>query len=163
MKRIVIIILLFSLAFVSCDQTKKTDNTITSPLKERESEKEEAVHKASNINNDWIEDISLDNGAKWNANIETTKGINAMLNIMNESNLKTVEDYHALANKLHHEKNMIVKECTMKGPSHENLHVFLFPLIEKIDHLLTVTSKKDGSEIAASIKENLDAYKNYFQ
>jgi hypothetical protein len=51
----------------------------------------------------------------------------------------------------------------MKGPSHDNLHIFLLPLIDKISLLVETTSIQEGSEITESIIENLNAYENYFQ
>ncbi len=159
------LITLFSLFIVlsSCYETKKKDNTIeTTTIKEKQNI-EEVNNNKSIINNDWIHDIKLDGTTKWEANIETTEGINEMLNLVNESSLVTIDDYHSLANNINEIKNKIVKECTMKGASHDNLHIFLYPLIEKINLLLKITSTKEGSAIIVSIKENLNAYKNYFK
>lgn len=156
MKTKIIPAIVFAVTLIGCNENKKKETV--SPIVE-----ETVVDEAYAVNNDWIRDIKLDNGSKWDANIETTKGVNAMLKHIGESDPQTVEEYHALAYKLNDEKNTIVKECTMKGPSHDNLHVFLHPLIEKIDHLLKVTSTEKGAEIIAGIDENLNAYKNYFQ
>ncbi len=161
MKKILFTTLLFSIVFISCNESKK--NTIETTVDEQQHEKEEINNKENKINNNWIDDIELDDGLKWIANIETTQGVHAMLSELNKSNPKTVEDYISMANRLNDEKNMVVKECTMKGPSHDNLHIFLLPLIEKIDLLLEITSPEEGMEITASIKENLEAYTNYFK
>ena len=163
MKKILFINVLFFMALLSCNETKKND-TINKPIvSEQEPEKEAKSHEGNTLNNIWTHDIKLDNGSKWDANIETTQGVNAMLDHINKTNPNTVEDYLALGNKLNDEKNMVVKECTMKGPSHDNLHIFLHPLIEKIDHLLKTSSIEEGSEITTSIKENLEAYATYFK
>ena len=115
------------------------------------------------MGNAWVNEIKLNNGNKWEANLETTEGVDKMLNLVKSSDPKTVEDYHALASKLNEEKNYVVKKCTMEGPSHDNLHVFLHPLIEKIEALGKVSSTDEGAEVTASIKENLEGYYNYFQ
>ena len=115
------------------------------------------------LNNAWVNEIKLDNGNKWEANLETTEGVDKMLNLVKSSAPKTVEDYHALASKLNEDKNVVVKKCTMEGPSHDNLHVFLHPLIEKIEALGKVSNTDEGAETLASIKENLEGYYNYFQ
>ncbi len=159
MKKIVLVTVLFSIVLTSCNDTKKK---VVEPTA-KEQEKEKTAHEENTINNDWIHDIALDNNAKWNANIETTQGVNAMLKLIEERTPETIEDYHFLATKLSDVKNTVVKECTMKGPSHDNLHIFLHPLIEKIDYLLEITSTEEGAEITASIKENLAAYEHYFQ
>ena len=100
---------------------------------------------------------------KWQANPETTVGVNNMLKLLKSGDLKTVADYHNLASQLNEEKNFVIKECTMKGASHDNLHIFLLPLIEKIDALGKVSTTTEGSEITASIEENLNGYYNYFK
>ena len=149
----------FFLLVTSCiNQSEKKENKLEVKEAIETSKKNEDV-----LNNDWMDDIVLDNDVKWNANIETTQGVIAMLKLINESHLKTVDDYHVLANNLNTIKNTVVKECTMKGASHDNLHIFLHPLIEKINHLLKVTSTEEGVLTKESIKENLTAYKNYFQ
>ena len=160
--KILLVIAIFSITIISCNESKKKDNMPETSVKEPETIKEEVTDKGIILNNDWIHDISLDKDTKWKANMETTQGINAMLSLIEENNLITLEDYHQLANKLNNEKNMVIKECSMKGASHDNLHVFLLPLIEKIDYLLTSTSIEEGSKITASIKDNLNLYQNYF-
>jgi len=161
MKKILIATLLFSIVFTSCNESKK--NNIESTIDEQSHEKEEINNKENKINNNWINHIALNDGIKWNANIETTQGVHAMLSELNKSNPKTVEDYISMANRLNDEKNMVIKKCTMKGASHDNLHIFLLPLIEKLDLLSEITTTKEGIEITKSIKENLEAYTNYFK
>src|SRR5690606_40529319 len=73
-----------------------------------------------------------------------------MLNLVKTSDPKTVEDYHTLASKLNEDKNYVVKKCTMEGPSHDNLHVFLHPLIEKIEALGEVSTTDEGAKITRS-------------
>jgi len=162
MKKTIIVMLVLSAVLISCNETKKKDKVMEAPVKEIEHKKEEISHEDNGLNNHWINEIQLDNNKKWGANVETTEGVNAMLKLLEKNNPKTIEDYITLANKLNDEKNLLVKECTMTGPSHDNLHLFLHPLIEKINHLLKTSSIESGSETTKSVKENLEAYKNYF-
>lgn len=115
------------------------------------------------LKNEWVQEIQLDNGSKWRANSESTIGVNNMKKHIKDQSLKSVEDYHHLAALLNEEKNYVVKECTMEGASHDNLHVFLHPLIEKIDALGKVENKTEGAELVKSIEGNLDGYFDYFQ
>ena len=149
------IIITLVLLVSACGKTDKKEAVIKT--------KEKVEAKDHNINNDWIHDIQLDNGLKWLANIETTQGVDKMLNILKEDQSKTVVDYHNLADKLNVVKNKLVKECTMTGPPHDNLHIFLHPLIDKISHLQKVSTIQDGLEATQNIKENLDAYTKYFK
>ncbi len=160
MKKTLIVSVILSVILISCNEKK--DKVMETTVKEMENEKDKVVHEENIINNNWVNEIQLNNNSKWDANIETTQGVDAMLKYIDESNPETVENYLALANELNDEKNFLVKECTMTGPSHDNLHIFLHPLIEKINHLPKTSSIEEGSEITKSINENLEAYKNYF-
>lgn len=162
MKKTILAAAIISAFLMSCNETKqKTENSETV-------EATEAVHEhhgeeMTAINNDWVNEIKLDNGERWDANIETNEGVEKMQSLIQTSEKQSVEDYHALATDLNETKNFVVKKCTMEGPSHDNLHVFLHPLIEKIEALGKVSTVEEGSEITASIKENLDGYYKYFK
>lgn len=172
MKKTILSLAILSAVLVSCNETKqKHENSdivetegvhhhdASSPL----SNHEEMAAETHSTDNAWVNEIKLDNGNKWEANPETNEGVDTMLEMVKTSNPKTVDDYHALATKLNEEKNFVVKKCTMEGPSHDNLHVFLHPLIEKIDALGKVSTVDEGAEITTNIKENLAGYYNYFQ
>ncbi|MDP2688144.1 MAG: hypothetical protein Q8O62_13035 [Aequorivita sp.] len=166
MKKTILTVVTISALLISCNETKnKNENTESVETTEgvHEHEMEEMEPETHAMNNAWVNEIKLDNGSKWQANLETTEGVEKMLGLVNASDSKSVEDYHSLASKLNEDKNVLVKKCTMEGPSHDNLHVFLHPLIEKIEALGKVTSTDEGVEITASIKENLEGYYNYFQ
>ena len=157
------------LALVSCKDSKKEEhvtehNTQEQVSTEAVSHKEHETHQENAVlNNNWMNEIQLDNGAKWLADKQTTEGVNTMLKLISESKTETVEDYLSLANKLNDRKNTLVKECTMTGPSHDNLHVFLHPLIEKIEVLLETKTTEEGSETLKSMTYNLNVYKTYFK
>lgn len=166
MKKIILTTAIISALLIGCNETKpKSENTDIVETTEgtHEHEMEEIAAETHTMNNAWVNEIKLDNGSKWEANVETTEGVDKMLKIVKTNETKTVEDYHNLASKLNEVKNFVVKECTMKGPSHDNLHVFLHPLIEKIEALGKTSTTREGAEITASIKENLDGYYTYFQ
>tara|TARA_R110002124_G_scaffold87407_1_gene225015 strand:- start:39553 stop:40053 length:501 start_codon:yes stop_codon:yes gene_type:complete len=166
MKRAFLTTVIVSALLVSCNDTKhKHENTETEGGLEvvEQHESNEIASENHSTNNLWVNEINLDNGNKWQANPETTVGVNNMLKLLKSGDLKTVADYHNLASQLNEEKNFVIKECTMKGASHDNLHIFLLPLIEKIDALGKVSTTTEGSEITASIEENLNGYYNYFK
>tara|TARA_R110002033_G_scaffold72897_1_gene124119 strand:- start:64002 stop:64454 length:453 start_codon:yes stop_codon:yes gene_type:complete len=111
----------------------------------------------------WMNDMQLNNDAKWAANLETTEGVEKMKEVLQTQSTLTIGDYHQLAGKLNDVKIKIVKECTMKGASHDNLHIWLYPLIEKINVLSKTGSLNEASKIKQSIIENLEVYPNYFE
>jgi ABC-type Zn2+ transport system substrate-binding protein/surface adhesin len=51
----------------------------------------------------------------------------------------------------------------MKEPSHDNLHVWLLPLIDKIDALKEAKTIEEAQQIYISIEQNLNAYNTYFE
>ncbi|MGB5665743.1 MAG: hypothetical protein WBM53_02755 [Maribacter sp.] len=156
MKNSVIILLLIATVMSSCNNTEKQE--------EHESTKEVVLAQEADIlSTAWMDDIKLNDGSKWKANIETTEGVVKMQGLLNTQSTVTIEDYHELASKLNEVKNWLVKECTMKGPSHDNLHIWLYPLIEKIVALSEANTLAEASEIKQSIVDNINSYTNYFQ
>lgn len=160
MKKTIITTVFVSALLISCNETMQKHETSEGVHEQHE---KEMTVKSHSYNNDWVNEIQLNKGSKWEANIETTQGVDKMLGLVKSSNPKSIDDYHTLALKLNDEKNLVIKECTMKGPSHDNLHIFLHPLIEKTDALLQAPSENEGSKILASIQGNLEAYYNYFK
>ncbi|SRX55145.1 hypothetical protein [Aequorivita sp. CIP111184] len=166
MKKVILTTAVISALLIGCNETKQKEEnteTVETTTGIHEHEMKEMSPEMHSMNNAWINEIKLDNGSKWQANLETTEGVNKMLSLIKASDLKTVEDYHALASKLNEDKNVVIKKCTMEGPSHDNLHIFLHPLIEKIEALGKVSTIDEGAEVTATIKENLEGYYNYFQ
>lgn len=166
MKKTILSLAILSALLVSCNETKYKHDASTETIQhdaEGHSNHKEMAHDTHTMDNAWVNEIKLNNGSKWEANLETNEGVDKMLNLVKTSDSQTVEEYHTLASKLNEDKNYVVKKCTMEGPSHDNLHVFLHPLIEKIDALGKVSTTDEGAELTASIKENLEAYYHYFQ
>lgn len=162
MKRTILTIAIISSLLIGCNETKhKNENTEL--VETTEAAHEKYGNDMAAMDNSWVNEINLDNGNKWDANKETTEGVHKMLSLVQTSEQKTLEDYQSLAKDLNEAKNYLVKECTMEGPSHDNLHVLLHPLIEKIEALGKVSTVNEGSVVTASIKENLNAYSKYFQ
>lgn len=161
MKKVIFTVAMLSAILIGCKDNKQNEEKKVSQTELQESKTNEQETVA--LNNNWLEEIQLDQGEKWDANLETTQGVNQMAEIIENHSPKTVEEFQNLASKLNDKKNFIVKECTMKGPSHDNLHIFLHPLIEKIDALSSVKSADQGEDILASINENIKEYYNYFK
>lgn len=115
------------------------------------------------LSNDWKEEIQLDGSQKWEANAETTQGVHKMLNIMENTAVGPEMDFKALGTKLKSEINVVIQKCSMKGASHDNLHVFLMPLIKKVDALQEENDIEKNKALVASIYYNLEAYGSYFK
>ena len=111
----------------------------------------------------WQNEISLNQGEKWIANEETTLGIQNMLTLIEDSSPSTPKEYRELGAALNEEKNLLLKRCTMKGPPHDNLHIYLQPLLTWIAALQEADSSEKAREQLSFIKAHLEEYKNYFK
>jgi len=159
-----VIFTLSLLALVTCKDSKNQDLKTETAEQPAETDNHHDTHEASGIYaNAWVSEIQIDNGEKWQADATTNEGVQKLQNTINLQTVSTLDDYHKLAEQLNDEKNFVVKNCTMKGPSHDNLHIWLHPLIEKIDALLKTEDVDDAEKITVSIKENINAYNTYFQ
>ncbi|WP_299054304.1 hypothetical protein [uncultured Polaribacter sp.] len=145
MKPIIFTLILFAL--VSCKESKKQENIDTENL----------------YANTWVKEIKLDTDAKWQANSETNEGVQKMKNSIKEQKTNTLSEYHQLAQKLNNDKNYVIKNCTMKGDSHDNLHIWLLPLLAKINILSEVKTIKEALKIKESIKDHINKYEDYFE
>lgn len=164
MKQILMILSLT--AFVSCKESKPQEKVAPNETMEQHSAATQELQQenvAIVYDNAWKAEIMLDNGRKWDANIETTQGVLKMQELLKKEKTGTIEDYQKLAEKLNDIKNSVVKECNMKGASHDNLHVWLLPLIKKINGLSKEESLENASAIKQSIIKNIDMYFNYFK
>ena len=156
MNKAAILGLVLSISLMGCKETQKEEKTITeqTAVEHKEDSHEEQTN--------WMSQIQLDNGSKWKANTETTTGIQAMASRIDEDESNSIKHYKKLASDLNDLKNTIIKECTMEGKSHDNLHIFLIPLVDKIAALGEVNSVHEGAEITREIREHLEVYYNYF-
>lgn len=161
-----LIIAMSLLALASCKDNKKEEAlTKTSDVEQSvEATNENHNDKTSSIyENAWVEEIEMNSGKKWAANTETNQGVQKMQKSLNTFTTNTLDEYHKLAQQLNSDKNYVIKNCTMKGASHDNLHVWLLPLMAKIEALSETKTVADAAKIKESISENVSAYNNYFE
>ncbi|RMA58786.1 hypothetical protein [Ulvibacter antarcticus] len=154
------------LTLVGCKDGKNQENAKKTDAIEQTTDATEDRHHdhASNLyDNSWTVDIEMNKGAKWKANIETTVGVEKMQALLKTQTTTSLEEYHQLANKLNEDKNSLIQNCTMKGPSHDNLHIWLMPLIDKIGALSEAKTVEEASKLKHSIEENINAYSDYFE
>ncbi len=157
MKKAAILGLVLSISLLGCKEAPKEITPIT-----EQSTVEHNQDAPGGVQNNWMSQIQLDNGSKWKANTETAEGIQAMSSRIATDESNSIKHYKKLASDLNELKNTIIKECTMEGESHDNLHVFLVPLAAKIAALGEVSSVHKGAEITLEIREYLEGYNNYF-
>lgn len=154
------------LALVSCKDHNTQEAATPSEAVEHQDEAVHEHHQQGDPNvytNAWKDDMDMDNGDKWQSDLTTNEGVKKLQLSYNAQTTTTLEEYHKLAAQLNEDKNYLVKNCTMQGPAHDNLHTWLHPLIEKIAALADAETVEDASKIKSTIDENINAYYDYFK
>ncbi len=107
--------------------------------------------------------VVLDNGNLWKANIETTIGINTMINRLDSfSEKEAVSSYNSLKDSLELDFSIIFQKCTMKGEAHNQLHNYLKPMIVLFEGMGSddlITCERSFDELT----QHLKLYENYFE
>ncbi len=111
-----------------------------------------------NFSNHKVDDLVLDNGKKWEANQETTDGIQNMQLIIANGNTSSEE----LKKQLDKEFKLIFKNCTMKGEAHLQLHNYLLPL-KKIIGEIDAKNASERDSALNDLKKHLSKYKDFFK
>lgn len=99
--------------------------------------------------------VQLNDGEKWEANLETTEGIRMMISRIESFKKENSEEYTVLQTNLQSDFKMIFQKCTMKGEAHDQLHNYLLPLKKELDQL--------SLENIDSVQMYLQSYQLYFQ
>ena len=73
----------------------------------------------------------------------------------------TIEDFRALHKTLNVRFQTILKQCTMRGEAHNQLHNYLMPLKEKID-LLASADLDTCKKMLPELKEYIMKYSHFF-
>jgi len=73
------------------------------------------------------------------------------------------DDYKALAANMKAANEKLIKSCTMKGKSHDVLHVWLTEHMKKIDLLAQSANKEKAEKSAESLEHSMESYHQYFE
>lgn len=107
--------------------------------------------------------LRLNAGKKWISNTETHEGIIKMKTIISTFEKESDKHYKVLGDSLAKQTSYIIKHCSMKGESHDQLHVVLIPMLDEIS-ILREENNLDKSIIALQNLERLmAAYFKFFK
>lgn len=110
------------------------------------------------------EKLHLNDGEKWSANSETTAGIKRMLAIINnEIKDLSIVAFNTKGEDLNKEMKTIFTECTMEGKPHDQLHLFLIPLVKQFRGLKNVETEEEGVKLQEGILTHLNKYADFFE
>jgi len=155
MKKI-IVLSLSSIIIFSCNNTttektptKDTVTTITTP--------------STDTTATATETLVLDNGQKWKLNEEMKPFILAIENTVNSYVKKQSKDYKFLATLLNEKNEALINSCTMTGRSHDELHKWLHPHLERVEALEKATDEQQANDIIKQIQQSFEVLHQYFQ
>ena len=150
------IIIILTLLFISCKQTEEKKSLPIPETVEQEESTEESHESIDGT-------VTLDNGKLWQANPETTTGINNLKNRLQAfTDIENVAAYATLKEGLEADFTELFQKCTMKGEAHNQLHNYLFPFIDLFDDLESAdleTCKKSFTGLTIRLEE----YFEYFE
>ncbi|HEY9168725.1 MAG TPA: hypothetical protein VIN72_04500 [Lutibacter sp.] len=154
-------VLMFS---VSCDNKTGKTHDHNGVEQADEHQKETPANKQTDEHElEGDEVLQLNNGNLWEANLETTEGINKMkLLIKSFSERDNMEAYTNLKHNLEKEFGTIITKCTMTGEAHNQLHIYLVPMKDLFEGMGApdLNSRKESLD---KINQHLEEYAKYFE
>ncbi len=122
-------------------------------------QQEKGHHHAIEAND--FPEMNTNQGEKWEANEATSAGVNNMSDYV--KNFQPENDrYDSLAQKLEFEYQGIIKNCTMKGEGHQQLHNFLIPITHYLD-ILKEGHKDEQAKAVQQLDKHLRMYNDFFK
>lgn len=145
-----------ALLIISCSSNSNQETSDSSH------EEASANHEDASVNEEASE-LQLNSGEKWAVNEEMKPHIEKGNEILNSYLEEKGTDYKELAESLKSQNGQLIKSCTMKGASHDELHKWLYPHIELIETLSKATDVKASETVVADLKTSFEMYQTYFQ
>lgn len=143
MKKLMIIL---SVAVAACTGEVKTDKHGNETAKE--------LQKTETI-------LQLNDGRKWKADEATRRNVAAMVNVVNDRSYTIAANRGALVSNMQSNIDTLVKECRMKGPEHDALHVWLEEVLKDMKAL----KEEDGEYINVyiALKKDVESFYGFFE
>ncbi|MDA9819664.1 hypothetical protein N9C06_01970 [Salibacteraceae bacterium] len=149
------------LSFSSCSSD---NSSAKSESKAEAVESPSSVPEAKEVQEEETQDqtLVLNEGLRWEANIETTTGVSTMLEMVINEEGRSAKDLAILQEKLNTEFKGIFEKCNMKGESHIQLHNFLLPLKTAMNGL-SAEAEEDRVKSLDELKTQLSLYSDFFE
>jgi hypothetical protein len=108
-------------------------------------------------------ELKLNNNEKWIVSSEMRPFIVNSEIILKDYIDKNSNDYKTLATQITENNSGLIKSCTMKGESHDELHKWLYPHMELIESLSNAESTQEAVGIISKLQASFSTYNQYFQ
>lgn len=119
-------------------------------------------HHEDHHHGDISEVLELNDGNKWVVNEEMKPFVTNGEDLVNLYISEKRTDHKALVEKLKDQNNQLIKNCTMDGKSHDELHKWLHPHLELVELLGQETDEAKANKLIAKLQESYQEYHNFF-
>jgi hypothetical protein len=109
--------------------------------------------------------LSLNNGAKWQTDESTRKHaatLNNMVGDFEKQTVKSLSAHHSFADKMQEALQQLINDCTMEGPDHNALHLWLEPVLNDVKHLKNTDNEEEAKNAATVLSEDVRKFNQYF-
>ena len=145
----IFLVAISSVVLMSCKNEVKTTDS------EKKTEIEHVQDTSS-------ETIALNNGEKWKVNEEMKPFIVKSEAVLEAYVKNNGTDYKKLAQDIKDQNSLLIKSCTMEGPSHDELHKWLAPHLALVDELEKETDAAKAAETVTALQKSYVLYHQYF-
>lgn len=105
--------------------------------------------------------VPLNGDRKWKADEVTKENVAAMMNVVSDDAYADPGKRSQLVTALQGEIDTLVKECTMKGPEHDALHVWLEQVLKDVKALKE--GKNEYVEAHSALKRDIAGFYDAFE
>ena len=117
-------------------------------------------------NNSEMSELTLNNGAKWQADSSTNRhlvSLKTTANMFKVNPFPPVEEYHLLGSDLKGGLDSMIQDCKLTGAPHEALHKWLEPILRQTNELKNVSDTATAKAVFDSLDKRINIYYDYFQ
>lgn len=107
--------------------------------------------------------LTLNDGKKWQADQHTNDAMAGIGKALAEQPASTTEELNTLGRELKTRVDALVQGCTMTGPEHQQLHVFLEEFIPAVQHLAAETDHAKARQAHQQVSHLAEEYTKYFE
>jgi hypothetical protein len=137
---------------LSCQNSNKNINDNSSP----QADTTAPVAKSNLV--EQKDSIVLDNGKKWKVVPEMMIYIKKIegdiIAFEKTKQVAGIKNYSELATKVQKNIDLLTSKCTMEGPAHDELHKWLLPFMQDVEHLGEAKNKEEALWIFNQINDS---------
>jgi phage shock protein A len=155
MKTKLLFLLAASFALACTPSEKKNENV---PAEQHGAEGQHHEEAASGL--------MLNNGVKWKADESTSRHVQMLretLGGFSAGDSKLLEDYLNTGAALQKTIESLVQGCSMQGPDHDALHLWLEPLMQKVDKLKTAADLSQAVSSYEEVNSQVNLFEKFFE